>query len=269
MTAIAPPAPDPIATEAIIAAIGLDPLIRHTLRTVTQAQMERAQGIAAEIDRKLYRFINREEREAVAELPPFDFDEVTAALDAEVLPGHKEKLMEAFGAMDEGLAVSVKVDGLREHLKLMIPRRVHEALSGPEHVPPALSELYRFRRLWNIARDPLSILDDLNEYALSRDQVQAVADLYPTIFGLFWPAVQAALVRKKTASPSWQISRQKELLLRIFAQQEDEKSLVLGRVMQELYAQEAAAAQPKPPSKPKKVTGSSNEATAAQRIDQI
>ncbi len=273
MTAIAPPVeapPDPFGVEAIVAAVGIKPFVSKELQRVHGYHVERAGKVKAEIDRKLYRFVQREEPEKDAELPDFEYDEVAAALDAETLPHHVEQQIAAFGEHGEtALACQVKVMQITAYLKSKLPRRVHMGLLGPEYSRPPEIDIARFARTWAIACDPLSILDDLNEFAVSRDQVQALNAMFPLIGASLKPATQDALVRAKTVDPKFVLYRQKETLLRVLTQQEA-PNIALGRDIQAMYKAEAAAnAAPAPKAKPKKTdeASPSNEATASQRVE--
>lgn len=268
MTAIAPP-PDPLTVELAVAAVGIRPFVAKELRRVFGYHQDRAQGIPATIDRQIYRFIQRDEPEPTAELPDFDYDEIAGLLDAETLPAHVEAQIAAFGESgDLALAVNLQVQRIVAYLKQKLPRRVHQSLAGPEYTRPPETDIARFARTWAIACDPMSLLDDLNEYAVSRDQVVALGDLYPKIYALFSPSVQTQLARAKSVSPSFHLMRQKETLLRVLTKQEA-PNIALGKAIQAMYAEQAAAAAPQaPPPNNKNAKGADSEATASQRIDQ-
>jgi hypothetical protein len=143
---------------------------------------------------------------------------------------------------------------------------VHINIDGAEKLPPAQSELYRFRRCWRIAERPLSLFDELQEYGLSRDAVKCFATMFPTTFATLWPTVQTCLHRKKVASEKWQLPRQKETLLRVLGQQEAQ-SLLLATALAPLYAAEQQAQQAREQQRRVKSMTASNEATPTQRID--
>lgn len=269
MTAIAPPIdvpPDPFRVECLIAAVGIGPFVDATIQRVHGYQLDRAAKVPDEINRRIYRFLNRDEPEPTAELPDFDFDEVVAMLDDETLPEHVLAQIAALGDDgDTALAVNLQVQRIVAYLKGKIPRRVHQSLAGPEYTRPPESDIARFARMWAIAQNPLSILDDLNEYAVSRDQAQAIADIYPQLFATFFPSVQAQLARAKQVDKSFHLLRQKETLLRVLTKQEAQ-NVTLGRALQAQFAADAAVAAPTPRGLGKK--GADTESTAAQRIDQ-
>src|SRR5262245_37909955 len=210
------PAPDPFAIEAILGAIGIRAFVAQELRQVHGYHVERAGKVKAEIDRKLYRFLQREEPAPTADLPDFDYDEVAGLLDAEETPQHIEAHIAAFGDDgDTALAVRIQAQRIWGYLKQKLPRRATVGLTGPEYSRPPEIDIARFARLWAIACDPLSILEDLNEFAVSRDQVSGIADLYPQIYKAIQDAVPQQLARAKTVDPKFYLWRQKETLLRV------------------------------------------------------
>ena len=295
MTAIAPPVPAPpaapapppppapavtdpnhavpnaLAVESLVASIGLEPFVSKKFTTVHGHHVTRAEGMHDEITRKIHRFLMRDEPEPAAPLPPFDFKQVAADLEAPVLPEHVQREIAAFGeAGDLALQANLVVQRIRAYVASKVPKRVYMGIFGPEPGDPPRSDVARFRRLWVIACDPLSILDDLNEFNVSRDQVKACSEMFPLVYATFWPIAQAQAVRRDgVEGGTWKISRRKENILRVLTKQEDAK-LPLARALQAIFAEDAAAQQPQPPS-PSKASGSkddaSSQSTPADRID--
>jgi hypothetical protein len=278
MTAVPPPVtgPDPLAVECVVAAIGIEPFVSKELRRVYGYHQERSSGIPAAIDRQIYRFIQREEPAAAAALPDFDYDEVKELLEAETLPAHVQAQIAAFGEFgDLALAVNVEVQRIVKYLQGKLPKRVHMSLAGPEYTRPPESDIARFARTWAIACDPMGTLDDLNEYALSRDQVASLADLYP----LLWKYISAqsggsvtrqlarAVAQATSEGGKFHLLRQKETLLRVLVKNEA-PNIPLGKAMQAMYAAINAPPQAKAPAAPMKSPdeSASSEATAAQQI---
>jgi hypothetical protein len=271
MTAVAPEV-DPLGLQAehIVAVIGVEPFLAHTLRTVTKAHYERAGNVPTSIDTKLYRFMGQEERDVPADLPPFDFEAVAELVTTENTPEGITKNIAAFGPNgDLALAAGTVVTRIKAMLSGRLPHAERQTLAGPVKATPPDSDLARFRRLWNIANTPLMVFDDLLEWAVSRDQAQALADCYPLTFASLAPAVKLQLHRKLTAKPNFELPRRKDLLLRILTKQED-ATYILGRAMQEIYAQDAQKRQAQQAKMTaKRAVNAATESTAAQRVDQL
>jgi hypothetical protein len=263
----------------VIAAIGIAPFLDGSLHRVHLYQLNKAAKMGDEIDRKLHLFINRDSREKTADLPPFDFVAVRDMLDAAARDAsptadptaQHARTAEIIGAFGElynlGMATIPEVERMRAYLTAKLPRRRHESLAGPVEEMPPHSDVARFRRLWTIANDPLTILDDLNEYAVSRDMAQAVFDLYPLVFQRIDEGVTSQLFRKKAQAPGYRLSIRKEQLLRVLIQKEDVTSKALGVALQAQFAAMAAEAAPKPPQPQKKGSGGADtESSASDRI---
>lgn len=245
---------------------GIEPFLRHSSRDLGSA-IVRSEQLPATLEAKIYRFINRGEREPPRDLPAFDFDETVKLIDTPPDQDAIDKTIAAFGGQHQlALTVGSQVTRIHGYIRQQVPRRVHIGMDGPEVLPPARSELFRFRRCWRIASDPMSLFDELQEYALSRDQVKCFATMFPTTFALLWPTVQQCLVRKKTASQDWQLPRQKEILLRVLCQQEA-PSLQLARALAGVYAQDQAAQAQQEQRRSVKAAGQANEGTPTQRLD--
>lgn len=273
-------AADPKQVEAIIAAVGIGPFLDGSLKRLHLYQLNRAAKMGDEIDRKIHLFIGRTERESTAELPPFDFLAVREMLDkvaADFSPvadpsAEHTRTADIIGAFGElynvGMAAIPEIKRIFAYVFPKIPRRTHQSLAGPTEEAPPHSDVARFRRLWNLAMDPMSILDDLNEYAVSRDMAQAVFDLFPLMFARIDEGVTTQLARKKSAKPDYRLSIRKEQLLRVLTRKEDVTSRAMGVALQAQFAAMAAEAQPKPPAPPKRgiAQGADTEASAADRI---
>jgi hypothetical protein len=272
-TPVSPPAPpaaplDQLAVESIVAAIGMAPFVGATITRVHGYHQERAAKLAETIAAKIHRFLARTEPEPPAELPAFDFDNVTGQLYAEQSPEHVVREIAAFGeSTDMAVAANVTVQRIRTYLQGKIPRLIRQSLAGPIAEPPPPSEVARFRRAWQVACDPLSVLDDLNEFALSRDQVTACAEMFPTVWGTFWPIAQEQLARRMSVSEGkYRLTHRKELLLRVLTRQEA-TNVALGKALQAIFAEQAQAAQPGAPATGKKDPNSmANESSDAARI---
>jgi hypothetical protein len=264
------PAADPFLVESLVAAVGIAPFVSRTIRRIWLYHVDRAAKLPEEIDRKLYAFINRDAPEPSAPLPPWDFEAVRADLETMPTEQHTVDIQSAFGAddlADAGVAAIPAYEKVQTYLVGKIPHRFHKSIAGPIQEKPAHSDVARFRRQWHVACDPMSVLDALNEYNLSRDMVAGLQQMYPLLYKRIVIGVTAQLHRKLGVEPKFRLSVRKEYLLRILIQDEDDNSLALGRALQKQYAAQAAAMAAKPVAKPKaKTPPGASESSAADRI---
>jgi hypothetical protein len=261
------PPPDPFFVESLVAAIGIEPLVSHTFSQVSQAQIDRAHKIPDEINRKLTRFCLRDEPEDTRELPDWDFEAVKEWLIGDEKPEDVQKTIAGFADTDLGMAVVQVVARIRRDLAAAIPKRQHVSLAGVEDAPPSHVDLARFHRLWRVACDPMGILDDLNEFALSRDMARGASTLFPLVWGKMRDSIRPVLIERKTVKPTFTLERRRETMLRVLGQIRDVATDALSRDMQAIYAAEAATANAVPAKANRKPGGASSEATTAQRLD--
>jgi len=112
-----------------------------------------------------------------------------------------------------------------------------------------------FRRVWNVAREPMIVLDDLEDGSLAEDQVAALALLYPALYADIQQAaeeIMSAQVARR--GEEWEPAPQKRVLLGVLLQ----KDLIdpeLASMVQKVYAQAEQAEQQANAPAPKRSGG--------------
>jgi hypothetical protein len=263
----APPAANPFLVESTVASIGIEPFVTKTLKKVFLYHLDKAAKLGDQIDRAIYQFLASDGPAKIAPLPPFDFVTIRDELMTEPNHQHIADIIGAFGShADTGMAAVQVAQRIQAYLVTKIPHRIHQSIAGPIQETPAHSDLARFRRIWNIACDPIGIIiEALGEYALSRDMVEAFSTMYPLVWQRVDDGITSQLVRKKGVSPKFVLTIRKEQQLRILAKKEDTTSKALGIALQAQFKKQAAAAAPKPPRA--KASGSASiESTETDRI---
>lgn len=115
---------------------------------------------------------------------PPGMDDLEAAMAG--IPDHR--LAQAYAAvLSRGLS----------YLAATIPRRNQRTVTGDTPVEPSQMDMSRFRRTWQIAVNPLQVLDDLGEGILVRDQVAALGALYPRILAAIREELFRLLTERK------------------------------------------------------------------------
>lgn len=229
---------DPLLGEVATAAIGIDSILRGKASYGLGKE-----GIAGSLPTNLARlvgtYIRRSEPAALSELPEFDYQDASALLANAGKPEQGQRLQQAIDDPELAAAVEQHATRVIETLQQALPARTVETLTGSTPVPPSAQELAKFRRAWQVAVDPLSVLRDLNEDAMSIDQVQALEAFYPTLYALIKPAVVKAVADEKAKQPNWEPGYRKESRLRVLLQLPRAESL-MGDI-QALYAQQKKA----------------------------
>lgn len=233
---------DPLIGEVATAAITPEAILKGT----PSYGMGR-EGIAGSLPKNAARlvaaYIRRDKPAALGELPPFDYDEVSDLLANAGKPEQLEALDAAIDDPELSEAVKVEASRIIEILQDAKPARTVEGLAGSVAVPPSAQELARFRRVWQVANDPLVVLRDLNDDSMSIDQAQALEALYPSLYATLKSAVLRTFASIKAKKPDWAPGYRKESRLRVLLQVPAEQSLASD--MQAIYAKQKAEAKPK------------------------
>jgi hypothetical protein len=85
----------------------------------------------------------------------------------------------------------------------LIPRRTWTTIFGPEPGTPSESELGAWWRCWDIARDPMVIVDRIADGTLITDEVTCLGQFYPGIKDKLSVAVTLGLATLRSKDPEW------------------------------------------------------------------
>lgn len=86
----------------------------------------------------------------------------------------------------------------------LIPRRTYRTIFGVQAVEPSGSELGAWWRCWDVARDPMVIVDRIADGTLITDEVDALAKYYPAIKDKMRVAAVLGLASLRTKEgPDW------------------------------------------------------------------
>lgn len=244
--------------EALAATIGADKFLSGDVK-LTQGVRDRAAGMDHTIDRMVAKAL-QSEPEAVPDVP-FDYKTVGKQLQD---TGSRDQVAAFQGAFaNEPPELTAKVLDVSSRvirtLADRFPRRTSPGIVAAP-APPGGVELARFKRLWQIACDPLEVLESLGRGNLSRDQVRAVEGLYPSVYSAMRLAVIKGISRTKARRASWVPSRAMDLQLRVLMQ--------ANTITPQLAADiDAAGLAPAPAARPQtKVVDSGGLETSAQRL---
>lgn len=243
--------------EVIIAVLGIKPLITKP-RPLTQKQRQQIVRLPDLIRRATKRAMISSESGAE---PPVDFDfkAVNGMLSA-VHPGDIREILNVLPP-DVGPVTTEVLGRVLDFLHQQLPRHVTSSMFGDEVRPGAPGELRAYARLWEVANDPLIVLDDLAHDRLKLDRVVAIETLYPALYQLVLASVNSAISTIKGERPKWQPDPAKRRQIETLTQAQDPGGL--GQVMDAVWTAEkepkggaSAPAQP--------IAAGKNVATAGQ-----
>lgn len=245
--------------EALAATIGADKFLAGDVK-LTQGIRDRAAGMDHTIDRMVQKALQGEP-EAVPDVP-FDYKAVDQQLRETGSRDQVAAFETAFVAEPPELRAKVQDTAGRviRYLDDHFPRRVRPGIVATP-TPPGGVELARFKRLWQIACDPLEVLEALGRGNLSRDMVRAVEDLYPSVYSAMRLAVIKGISRTRARRASWVPSRAMDLQLRVLMQADTITPQLAADIDAAGLAPGSAA--PRPQSK---VVDSSGLETPGQRL---
>lgn len=251
----------PLDGDCLFAAIGL-PAIVSGRAQLTKRALEEAASMPKAIRRRVAHFMATDSWTDAVDLPPFDYDEVLATVSAGKLePAAAARLFANIPDREIATKLATEAEGVLQWANTLIPRDERVTLLGSVPEVPTSTELADFRRLWQVACDPMTVMADLEDGSLFDEQVAVVAKLFPSLYAEMRQAVSdanAALVARR--GPAWEPSPLKLQFLGVLMQKEAVDPDLTAAV-QGVYAQEAQqlATAPKPRVKS---TGGAGDAEA-------
>lgn len=228
--------------EAIFASIGLLPILRAK-PTTHKYQWEKAAGLPKTIRRRLAHFLGSDEWAEAHDMPEFDYPETLALVSGKQTPEQVAALHVAVPEPEIAADLLLRADRMQTWAKTIIPRPEHGGFMGLHVEDPDPSELGDFRRVWAVACDPLTVLDDLEDGSLSEDQVAAMQLLYPATYAEMSQAVtDAGAQLAARRGKDWQPSPAKVALVGVL-RGTTVVDLAIAADVQAMYAQQAAQEQ--------------------------
>lgn len=218
--------------EVILAVLGLESLISKP-RPITVRQREQIVRLPDLIRRATKRAMISSEtgKESPAD---FDWKRVNAMLSA-VHPGDIQEILKVLPP-DVGPVTADVLGRVLDFLHQQLPRHVSSSMFGDEVRPGAPNEMRAYARLWEVAKDPLIVLDDLAHDRLKLDRVVALETLYPSLYQLVIASVTSAISRTKGDRPQWKPDPAKRRQIQLLTQTQDPGGL--GQVMDAVWQSE-------------------------------
>jgi len=203
--------------EALLAVLGLDPLLGEGRLRLTVEKRRQAMGLRATIRKEVRRFIRAADFDDERPLPEFDYRKALERLTEEA-PEQLADRLAGFEDPEEALAFVAAASRAMTYLRNVLRPRSRVTMTGPKPVPPSDFEVSRFRRALALVNDPLLVLEDLNEGTLARGQVRTLAEVFPGIYSVIKDEMRLALTDVIAERPRYEIPRQKARMLAILTE---------------------------------------------------
>jgi hypothetical protein len=258
--------PTPLEVESLFAAIGLQSIL-DARPSLHKYQLQMAAGMPKEMRRRLLAFLASDAFRPAVDVPEFDYAKTLDVVSGGQTPEQTRELSLAVPDPDLAMDLGIQANRITTWANGIIPRDERTIVGGglrrddPE--PHATAD---FRRVWNIALDPMSVLADLEDGSLSDDQVAALALLYPALYAEMRQAVKDDMATMSgRRGIKWEPAPPKAALLGVLLQ-EDETDPTLTAAVQAIYAKQPEAPPPGKPSRAtNKAAGGSTELTPGEK----
>ena len=239
----------PIDLESLFVAIGLDRILAARPKLHVY-ELQRAAKLPQEIRRRLSRFLVTPEFGPAADVPAFDYQEALKQIPAGLTDKQSKALMDNVPDPDMAMELGTQARTILTWANGILPREHLEPVTNEMRLgTPAPSTLADFRRAWNVAREPMIVMDDLEDGSLSEDQVSTLAMLYPALYADMKQAAEEVMTAQVARrGQEWEPAPQKRVMLGVLLQ----KDLIdpeLTAMVQKVYAQAAQAEQQGAPPK--------------------
>lgn len=236
----------PLDTESLFAAIGLAPILAAR-PTLHKYQWRKAAGLPEEIRRRILRFISADAFAPANDVAEFDYGETLAQVSKGQLDAAQSRALMA-AVPDKELAQDLGIQATRilTWADGIMPRDMRPSVLGAKPTDPDPHATADFRRVWQVALDPMFVLDELEDGSLSDDQVAALALLYPEIYKEIRQAIADQIaVMEARKGKDWEPAPQKAALLAML-RQEQQIDPELAATVQGVYAVQPDARQGAP-----------------------
>jgi hypothetical protein len=261
--------PSQLDVEAIFAAIGLQAMLDAKPK-LGKGKLVEASMLGKRIRRRLTRFLGTDEFTEAAEMPDLDYGKVLDQVSETQIPDQEQSAALFAVVPDRELAqdLGLMLDRICQAANALIPREPPNPITDQPVEDPDPAATIDFRRFWQVACDPMTVLTDLEDGSLFDDQVAALAQLYPATYDEIKLGITETIAKLVAArGKAWEPQPTKGRLIATLKQQ-DIFDPELATEIQKSYAAEEAAqeqASPPPPTKAPRSGAQASEATPGQQ----
>jgi hypothetical protein len=235
---------DPLTAESVFAVIGLDAILAGK-PTLHGYHLEDAVKMPQQIRRRMASFLASDAFKPARDMATIDYRRTLAVLPAtaEIAPAATAALRAVVPDAELAMELGQQAQHCVAFGAGKIPRPTPDEDTGEFEDPDAV-KIGDFARVWEVARDPLSVLGDLEDGSIMEDQVEALKELYPALYAEMTQAAtdaRSALTARK--GKNWRPNPTKKALLDVL-QQKTTFDPQLFQMVQGVYAQEQPQQQP-------------------------
>lgn len=230
-------------TEAVLAVIGVSPLITKAVERFTKEKVEEAVKLPKTIER-LARQLARDEVDAVP-LFEMNYDRVLRDLYEEWQPAQVEAMARSMEkwAPDVTTGLMARAADVLKYLQGIFPRVSFETFMGSANVVPSDPLLYAFESVLEVLDTPLKVFSLISQGAITKRQVTAIRLVYPTLCEAIDEAITEAVADAKAEKKAYELAPATEVGVRKWFG----NPAINPKLAKQL---QAVAPKPKPPGPP-------------------
>ncbi len=169
------------ATEAVLATIGVSPLISKKVETFKKSQLDESQALPKKIERMTRQLA----KDDFIDLPLFEasYSQTLRDLYDEWKPEQVEAMAKAMEKWIPDLTVEfmAKAKNVIDFLRSIFPRASYTTFIGSTNVVPTDVAIYQFESVLDVLNNPLRVFPLMANGSITKRQIAAVRLVYPTV----------------------------------------------------------------------------------------
>jgi hypothetical protein len=240
---------EPLDAEALFSSVGLGAIL-DAQPTLHKYQLKEAADLPAAIKSRVLKFIASDSFKPAVEVRDFDYRKTLGILASVPRDGaalqlsqpQADALMASIPDPELAQDMAIQANRILTWADPILPRERRAVVAGGERLDdPGAGATADFRRQWQVAVHPMTVMDDLEDGSLADDQVAALSLLYPAIYGEIRQAVTEAMASMTARKDGWEPSPSKAGVLATLMQTQTIDPELTAAV-QAIYAQETGPA---------------------------
>jgi hypothetical protein len=199
--------------EALLAVLGMRPIVTHVIEKITPEQWKRARDLQFEVNKSAHAFVMGTLLEPTPSHDRPGYMRTLRDLSTKYDPGQIEAMLTALPE-DFGESSGPFLMMAQRAFSLMnsqLPRQAARSLAGSTHLPVPVRLLDRFNSLFDVLDEPTEILNLAAAGQLLRSQVTSADGIYPTLVAYMRQVLAAEIIGQRGQSPHWQLPYHAEL----------------------------------------------------------
>jgi len=204
--------------EALLAATGVMKALEPGPVVVRERDFKEADKLLDKLEARIKAFLASDEYKAAKDPDELPYERLRDLL---IEPLTDERVWENVAGWPDQMTANEYAESLGRvwgMLQGSMPVKVITHLTGDEMAMPSDTELSRFRRFWDLVRDPMTLFDRLDTGELLDSEVAIYSQAWPgiteTLRNMLVDMLDAETAKRRKSDPDWHLPRRKEILLR-------------------------------------------------------